>query len=211
MALGTQVEESLKEPYKIIEGKYKQIQTFHKIKKIQDFPIILIEKFKILSDDKKNILSSLKQQKINFNRNRFKDSYNYAIEYDKFYENLYSDSLECCKSILEPFTIAEDNISQAWCFYSTEDDYVEVWHNHLRTSTINLVYYVNTSNNGGALKFSYNNKVMEYFPKEYDMLIFPNFLNHCPMRPIGDNPRISINLEIKCKENSHHIFKEFLN
>ena len=78
------------------------------------------------------------------------------------------------------------------------------WHNHINTSTINGVLYLETIPKHG-IKFKYDNKITYKEVKPYDLLIFPNFLDHVPIISKLKR-RISLNFELNCVEKSEEIF-----
>ena len=82
-----------------------------------------------------------------------------------------------------------------------------MWHNHLNTSTINGVYYLNIPENDYVtIDFGLNGNIYTRKVNNYDLIIFPNYLNHKPNRCYKDGYRISINMEITCKESAEYIF-----
>ena len=79
------------------------------------------------------------------------------------------------------------------------------------TATINAVFYLQVpKSSGGQLDFKYQDKYIGFFPKENDLLIFPNFLNHAPKKSHSEDYRVSINQEIRCVESSEYIFSNIL-
>jgi hypothetical protein len=85
-----------------------------------------------------------------------------------------------------------------------------VLHNHLNTSTINSVYYLNvpiTASIGqGSISFLLNGNKFTYKPENGDLLIFPDYLDHQINFLDDEEYRVSINMEIKCKESSEELF-----
>ena len=57
-----------------------------------------------------------------------------------------------------------------------------------------------------GIDFKFNNKIMTYKPKPFDLIIFPNYLDHRPHGSETDKKRISINIELQCKEKAEDIF-----
>jgi hypothetical protein len=90
---------------------------------------------------------------------------------------------------------------------SDKNNFKEVWHNHLNTSTINSVYYLNIPKNDHVtIDFELNGNFFTYKISNNDLIIFPNYLNHKPNRCYKSGYRISINMEIICNESSEYIF-----
>lgn len=175
------------------------------IKKVPNFPIILIENF--FHIDGKYLIPSIEHQLYKLDSNF---GCNYPLDQDKFFKNLYSKLVEYSKLIFGNFHFSEKNTSQTFCYFSTENFYNEIWHSHKETSTINSVYYLSMPEKGGTIQFKYLNQIIDYLPNENDILIFPNFLEHRPMKPIGNKPRISINMEIQSCESSKKLFQRYL-
>tara|TARA_Y100000114_G_scaffold127482_1_gene124159 strand:+ start:1305 stop:1832 length:528 start_codon:yes stop_codon:yes gene_type:complete len=130
---------------------------------------------------------------------------NYSFKVFSKYSNiLYDMFINKCKEHLNDFTLRDKNF-ELWCYY-TNKDYAKgnKWHNHIRTSTINSVLYLETVK-GKGIEFENNGEYLYIEPKDYDFLIFPDFLNHLP-RISEDKRRISFNMELRCNENSQDIF-----
>ena len=64
--------------------------------------------------------------------------------------------------------------------------------------------YLDTQDKG--IDFRYDNNEVYIKPNNDDMLIFPGSLDH-RLHPSVDKERISLNLEIRCKENENKLFK----
>lgn len=178
------------------------------------FPIILIENFSVPTKEQKDFIvkSIVRKKEKNNDNNSGANNVKVTDDYDNFIKNTYNKFVSTSKEILNPFTISKNNSTQAWTYCTNQYDHIHVWHNHITTSTINSVYYLQVPNcGGGQLEIEYNNKRLDYLPKENDFIIFPNFINHAPRRPFCDQYRISINFEIACEENSKQIFSKILN
>lgn len=117
----------------------------------------------------------------------------------QLYEIFYSLSTE----ILGTVTLSESNSKTCWANLSDADYYLSSIHNHKNTATVNGVYYFNMAENyGGELDFySDNNEIIQtIIPKQNQLVLFPGYLNHKNRYCNSKQFRISINLEIKCKE-----------
>lgn len=100
------------------------------------------------------------------------------------------------------YKLASNNSDVCWAYVTNCDDYHSLIHDHARTSTINAVFYFNVpSNISGGLTFyrSRSERYLTYYPKNNDLLIFPNHLLHRPEKSDSKKYRISINMEIKCE------------
>jgi len=134
------------------------------------------------------------------------NSFNYNFKVvSEHSDYLYDIFIKKCKKHLNNFTLCDNNFT-LWGYYSNSD-YFEgnVWHNHISTSTINSVLYIETVKDKG-IDFEYSGNHHYIEPKDFDFLIFPDFLNHLP-RVSKDKRRISFNMELKCIEKSKDIFK----
>jgi hypothetical protein len=141
--------------------------------------------------------------KSRINHNKFGER-NYLVN-SKYNKKLYKILIKHCNKCLNKFTI-KDTDFKLWCYFSDKNFNEGNWHNHINTSTINAVIYLKIPNDNLGIDFKFNNEVKNYKPKSGDLLIFPDYLDHYPY-PSYDKPRISLNLEIKCNENSREIFK----
>jgi hypothetical protein len=135
----------------------------------------------------------------------YKKNYDFVYSFEiqtKYKSYLYKTFYEECSKFLRKFTLSDENNFIIWC-YLTNEEYRGgdgVWHNHSTTATINGVLYLKT-NEGDKIEFP--NFCVE--PKDYDLLIFPGYLDHRPILS-STNTRISLNMELKCKEHEHKIF-----
>ena len=67
-------------------------------------------------------------------------------------------------------------------------------------------FYLKTVKTRG-IEFKYPEKNSIYFePKDYDFIMFPGDLPHYPYPSLDNKIRISINMEIACKESISEIF-----
>jgi hypothetical protein len=164
-----------------------------------------IYKFNLKKELKKinaSLINECKRDRFNFNKN---------IE-NNFYLNskhtgfLYSLFLKYSKKVLNEFTL-KDTDFKCWGYFSDKTFTNGNWHNHLRTCTINGVIYVKLPKKEKGIDFKINNLINNFIPKKYDMLIFPSYLDHYPHPSTTSEPRISINLELRCNEKPENIFK----
>ena len=128
----------------------------------------------------------------------------YALN-TKHKDLLYKLFISFCKKKLNKFTLTKDDLI-VWCYFSNKDYHFEnkCWHNHINSSTIVGVLYLDIPEDNKGIDF-FDNGTINYKVKKGDFLIFPNFLSHFPY-PSKDKTRISINLELNCKEPSFKIF-----
>jgi len=163
-------------------------------------PLVIKKNFKkIFSDISEDMIHHL----LKFRRLKS----NFQIGNNKNFDLLYNTFLNFIKSSFINYTIKNLEYKYWGCLI---DKYFAInsWHNHLTTSTINGVFYLKIDEeNENGLAFKINNEIKVYKPKLYDMIVFPNFLEHKPLIPKKLNKtRISINTEVFCREISTDIF-----
>ena len=121
-------------------------------------------------------------------------------------QSLYGAFLRACQQNLGPFSISPQSSDRCWAYVSNRQDYRRGIHHHLRTATINGVYYLRVpscsaqATHTGALCF-YDEKgqrTLRLQPQEDDLLIFPSALLHEPEPIESDHYRIAINMEVIC-------------
>lgn len=131
---------------------------------------------------------------------------NFAITHavDKF-DDLYASFLNICEKTFGPLVLQISNKKTCWGYFSNKFYYLGGIHNHIQTSVINAVYYlqvpVTETLREGSLSF-YNKQwqeVYNYKPIAGDLILFPGHVNHQPHQSFTDDFRISINMEIMCK------------
>ena len=130
--------------------------------------------------------------------------YNFNVK-SKYNPYLYKLFLESSTKLLNKFTLKDENF-KTWCSISDNQFDITCWHNHLTTSTINCVIYLKIKKEEKGMNFLIDNKVQNFIPKQFDLVIFPNYLNHCPLVSKTEEKRISLNLELRCKEKVTDIF-----
>lgn len=177
------------------------------MKKINvDFPIYSISNFVEYASDKKEVVDSVLSNRQYADKNM---GFNYPLldDHIHFFQFLYDNFYNLCLTHFN-FTVNEHkNKSLCWAYVSNRVDFIEVWHNHLNSSTINGVYYLSVPNNNTSIDFSLNEKQLTYCPKENELIIFPNYLDHKPNRCYDEGYRIAINMEIICNETSDELFR----
>ncbi len=142
----------------------------------------------------------------------YANGYNFAIEStDRCFDDLYSTVLDSvCRrhrhAFQQDLSISPRNRRTCWAFVLDENrPAVGIWHNHLRTSTYNAVYYLRTSI-GDAIDLIIPNDVrnpragreVEIPVQEGMLIVMPGWLFHKekPIQQHRDALRISINVEV---------------
>jgi len=167
---------------------------------MSDIPIL---KFNLKSE-----VSQIKDELINdvlkYKHHANSEDFSFEVM-SKHNDYLYNIFIKKCRNHLNNFTLIDNNFV-LWCYYSNNDYHKgNVWHNHIKTATINSVLYIETVKDKG-IEFEHNGNHLYIEPEEFDFLIFPDFLNHLP-RVSKNKRRISFNMELRCKEKSTDIFK----
>jgi len=177
----------------------------------KNFPIYLFENFEQVEDNLKNALVAVVLE--NKFRNHFgKRGGSFLIDedYRNFFKNLYNKFFEFSKTFFGDFTTS-NNSEMCWSYASNQFDHGPgLLHNHINTSTINSVYYLNvpqsTTISEGSISFVLDDQQFSYRPKNGDLLIFPNYLDHKINFLNDEEYRVSINMEIKCEETAEELF-----
>ena len=120
--------------------------------------------------------------------------------YDKFYKVAQQ---------LFNFKVSEKSKRICWACITNNKYYDFVPHNHIKSSTINAVYYLNipkvNKKLSGPVKFKVDNKWVYYQPENNELIFFPNYLIHDATKHDSKEWRVSINMEILCKEDKDYI------
>lgn len=175
------------------------------IKIDNSFPIYLVKRFYIPFFNKHTIIDTVLKNRKYMDINM---GYNYPILDDRnnFFKKLYSKFYNLSKKRFK-FTKHESSKETCWAYASNNTVFYEYWHNHIKTSTINSVYYLAIPKNDNVtISFRLDGNILDYKINSYDLLIFPDFLDHKPNRCFKPGHRISINMEITCNETSQQIF-----
>ena len=187
----------------------------YSIQKLNDnFPVFLISDFKKVDSITRSELTYLILECKKRNQPPWrKGSFLVDIDYDNFLKSLYNDFLIASKQMFGDFEKINP-VNRIWSYCSNKYDHVPIpgqIHNHLETSTINSVFYLevpdSVNEERGSLSLFLNDKEIIFTPKNGDMIIFPNYLNHrINNYDTDENWRVSINMEIKCKESAEELF-----
>jgi hypothetical protein len=91
------------------------------------------------------------------------------------------------------------NPIKTWMYVQNNEHCTDNWHDHVRTASVNGVFYIDPPENGGALQLIYLDTVhtVEIQPKR--LYIFPGWLCHRPTKQEDENWRVSINVEYYCR------------
>ena len=140
------------------------------------------------------------------------DYFNFPIRHHPhLFDKLYDKFLKTSVGIFGGFTLQDDSSSTCWAYRANKVDIERKrkynrWHNHVKSSTINAVYYLDVVNTG--ISFLKDNIEYGYIPSNGELLIFPSHLVHAPDSNTLQKYRYSVNMEILTKEPSHQLFKK---
>jgi hypothetical protein len=119
----------------------------------------------------------------------------------KITENIYEKFLKTSEKIFGDLILNQNNSRSCFCLCTNKNYWASVPHDHIRTSTINSVFYLRIPkiNNQycGKILFYDENVWKSYQPEPYEFLIMPNYLVHDTEFHETDEWRISLNFEIK--------------
>ena len=91
---------------------------------------------------------------------------------------------------------------KTWIYVQNNEYYNSVWHNHVKTSTINAVYYINPPEVGGELELMMNGQIFKIKPKINYLYLFPYWMDHRPVVQESPDWRISVNIEYLCEQRA---------
>ena len=135
--------------------------------------------------------------------------YTFEIE-DKTFDKLYNTFVVICEEIFGELHVSKYNRKMCWANVYNCDSYRSNLHHHLRTSTINSVFYlkipIDDSPNASGLRTVYNNTNYVFVPDELDLVIMPSWLPHEPLPHNSKENRIAINMELRCDKPINNIY-----
>ena len=120
----------------------------------------------------------------------------------QYLDDLYQSFFDVADREFGPFELSSRNIRTCWGYVTNKDFYKGGIHHHIRSSTLNAVFYLHvpetTTDREGSISFydDARDEIFTYKPVTGDLLIFPNYLLHQPHQSFTDDFRISINMEI---------------
>ena len=159
-------------------------------------PLISIKDFFNISKHKSNLLNEILSQMNDGGRQ-------VKLKSNKILSKIYQNFLEYSQNRFGKLDIIKE--PEMWALCTNKDNWKSVVHNHIETSTINAVYYLNIPQidykNVGDIKLLHENKWYNYMPSENELIIFPNYLTHDTEYNKTDDFRVSINMEIKCNND----------
>lgn len=170
-----------------------------------DFPVLLIANWCVLDQERRDALIKVVLE--NKQRNcREEIGFNFLIDrdHDNFFRNLYQQFVRSSFAVYGDIKLLPTNSANVWSYTSSKGDHApEFFHNHIHSATINGVYYLNipmsATAESGSISFQLRDKVFSYRPNNFDLILFPSYLDHKINYLDDEEYRISINMEILCE------------
>lgn len=182
----------------------------------EEFPIFLVKDFIVIDNNFKTKIKSVILDNMNLHYNILKKGgYNFPIvnDYDNFFLETYYKFYDLS---VELFGELNPTVNCVGCHsYVTDNNGfgINKMHNHLQTSTISACYYLNIPKESifdqasiSFISWETNTELM-YRPSNFDLIIFPNYLDHKINYSPYTDERITITMEIQCEEDSEKIFR----
>ena len=131
---------------------------------------------------------------------------NYLLQ-SAYTNQVYDSFISLCRKKLNPFTITSLDF-KIYCCLSDKDTHETNLHNHSKEGQITGILYLKIPDSEKhKIEFVYtSNRKSFFYPKNFDFLILPSTLNHMPYPSKDKEKRISLNLNLKCKESIEYIF-----
>jgi len=166
-----------------------------------EFPEILETTYTIDSKTRQRMISTVLSQKDDISK--YHGGYTFHVtDNNGDFKNLYAYLLSTVNTVFGPLSLADRNKSWCWANVYNRDNFKTNLHNHIKTSSINAIYYLklphDISGEEGGLVIA-KNKMQEpilFMPDEDDLLIMPNYVYHEPQIHSSLDYRIAINMEI---------------
>ena len=95
--------------------------------------------------------------------------------------------------------------SSVYVYIAKNTRFVSKFHTH-ENAAVSSVYYPQIQK-GDSISFSANNKIYDYYPEEFELLIHPSHLWHRPNCPVSESRlRISLNMLISKEQTQGRVF-----
>jgi hypothetical protein len=124
------------------------------------------------------------------------------------FAKVYNTFFNIVKDIFGQFNLSVKQRNYCWANVYNSENYRSNLHDHLRTSSVNAIFYLNIPNeSGGGLRLVYEDQDLVYMPDNFELLIMPSWLLHEPMPVNSLHNRIAINMEIATIEPVDDYYK----
>lgn len=161
------------------------------------FPVFLWKNFLVPTQQEKRDAIDLCLSEYKFTHlNRDKDifiGHNFEIDTKGFLKKLNN---QFDKMAVECFGEPNED-RRMFCYISNNKENISEWHTHTHSGASLIgVYYLEIEEGTGPIEFEKHGVFVEYYPKLYDLLVFPHDLNHRPKADgLTAKYRISLNLD----------------
>jgi hypothetical protein len=172
-----------------------------------DNPFLLSTKLSFSKEEQDRMVHTVDSQ---ISTGNYHGGYTFVVEDNTFkdFSKLYNNFFNICLNMFGPFSLSKMYRASCWANVYNKNNYRSNMHNHLRTSTINAVFYLKMPAKDGGISVIYNDQKFLFLPDELEMIIMPSWMPHEPMPHDSLQNRISINMEIACNESASSIFTE---
>lgn len=170
-----------------------------------DNPFLLSTKLSFSKEEQARMVHAVESQ---ISTGNYHGGYTFVVEDTKFkdFNKLYNSFFSICLKMFGPFTLSKLYSSRCWANVYNKNNYRSNMHHHLRTSTINAVFYLKMPGEDGGISLMYNEQKFLFLPDELELIIMPSWMPHEPMPHNSLQNRIAINMEIACNEGVGSIF-----
>ena len=155
--------------------------------------LLIVEDFYVNdlgSRHKDRMVSTFIDKKINGTENRGYNTLYENVEYNHAVSNLFNDVVH------QHFDVKDTQRPiKAWIYCQNKEHYKLIWHDHIKTCSINATTYIDTKEGEGSTELSYLHKRYEIIPEKNKIYIWPGWMAHRPLPPNTDDWRVCVNLE----------------
>lgn len=132
--------------------------------------------------------------------------YNTEFDNELYRNNVASEFLKVVRNTFEVSEHLRD--IRTWIYCQNNQHNRSVWHNHMNTSTVNAVFYIDPpeEQDGGGLEVCLGQNVFTIPVKKNFIYMFPYWMDHRPLAQKSEKWRVSVNVEYFC--NTRPIVKK---
>ena len=125
------------------------------------------------------------------------------------FARLYNTFFHIVTQLFGPFNLSIKQRNYCWANVYNKDTYRSNLHHHLRTSSVNAIFYLNIpTDNEGGLRLLFEEQELIYMPDQLELLIMPSWMLHEPLPVTCEQNRIAINMEISTIEDVDTYFTQ---
>ena len=163
----------------------------------------MLDKYLIIKDfnfeklnvaHKSSMIKKFKIDKLSYDVNIGGYNTEYVDEaYRRTIERAFLNVIEDTFDVSAPFEPV-----RTWIYVQNKEHYNAVWHNHVNTSTVTGVYYIDPPKKSGGLNLRMEGAEAVIHPVANKLYMFPCWLEHRPLPQDDEDWRISVNIEYFC-------------